>query len=141
MTAAHQNLVPTWTPFLTLLGSVLLAFMSSIAPAKDDPPSKLPTVLLFVGAAALASSVSACAAFQKALPFLPKAADVECVATDVERGVTDPLRIVSDCPQLAEIAVADIEALIVNLVSAKKAAHRAAVEHGATCSDAGTDAK
>ncbi len=35
MALAQQNVIPTWTPFLTLAGTVMLALMSSIAPPKD----------------------------------------------------------------------------------------------------------
>ncbi len=31
VTAAQQNVIPTWTPFLALAGSVLLALQHSIA--------------------------------------------------------------------------------------------------------------
>ena len=142
VTAAQQNIVPTWTPFLALAGSVLLALMNSIKgpPAPPAGPSKLPAILLVLGALALAGSVSACAAFQKAMPFLPTPGDLACVATDVEKNVTNPIQIVSDCPGLAQTAIADIEALVVNLVMAKKAAHKAAAEHAAETCDGGADA-
>lgn len=34
--AAQQNVLPQWTPFLALIGTVLTALMSSIAPKKDE---------------------------------------------------------------------------------------------------------
>ncbi len=33
--AAQQNMLPAWTPFLALAGTVLTALMASIAPSKD----------------------------------------------------------------------------------------------------------
>ena len=93
--------------------------------------------LRHVAALLLVISLTACAAFSQAMPFLPKPNDLACVAHDVERNVTNPFTIIGDCPGLAETAIADIEALVVNLVAAKRAAHRAAAEHGAETCDGG----
>lgn len=90
----------------------------------------------FVAVAILVASVSGCAAFQKALPYLPTPADAACAATQVERGVTDPLVIVAACPGFAQVAIADIEALIRNLLVAKQA-HLAALR--ASACDAGAE--
>ncbi len=81
--------------------------------------------------ALLAVLLTACAAFSRAMPYLPTPNDLACAATQVENGVTDPVAIVLACPALAVVAAADIEALIMNLVMAKRAAHRAAAEHAA----------
>ncbi len=81
--------------------------------------------------------LTGCPAFFKAVPFLPKPNDIACVANDVERNVTNPFTIIGDCPGLAETAIADVEALIVDLVAAKKAAHKAAAEHAAEACDGG----
>lgn len=80
-----------------------------------------------------------CAAFAQAMPYLPRPNDLACAANDVERGVTNPITIVADCPGLAQVAAADIEALVMNLVMAKRAAHRAAAEHLAETCDGGAE--
>ena len=91
-----------------------------------------------VASGVLAAVLCGCPAFFKAVPFLPKPDDVACAAKDVEKGISDPFTIVSDCPGLAQTAIADVSALVVDLLAAKKAEHRAAAEHGAeTCSDGG----
>lgn len=140
MTAAHQDLVPKWTPFLTLAGSVLLALMSSIAPSKDEPksdgPSKLPAVLLFVGACALAGSVQACSLFTPA--NAQKLIDAGKVACIVEHAFLDDATMnkVCDIVTAAEQAAAkDIAKTHREAVGQRMAAMKA------ECSDAGADAK
>jgi hypothetical protein len=90
----------------------------------------------------LCALVAGCAAFQRAMPFLPTPYDLACVADQVEKGVRNPITIVEACPHLADVAAADIEALVVNLLAAKRAERASAMRAGASyCSDAGTDAK
>jgi hypothetical protein len=103
------------------------------------PPKGL-VVLLAAGALVL--SVSGCAAFQKALPYLPTPKTLACIADDVEKGVENPITIVSDCPELAVVAAVDVEALITELLMAKRAQRMAAKRAGAAyCADAGADAQ
>lgn len=92
------------------------------------------------GTVALVLALCGCSAFFKAVPFLPKPDDVSCAAKDVEKGISDPFVIVKDCPGLAETAMSDVAALVVDLLAAKKAAHRAAAEHGAQVCDELRDA-
>lgn len=123
ITAAHQDLIPKWTPFLALAGTVLTALMASIAPAKDAPPPKLPLVLLLLGAAALAGSTTACAALAKDAQFLPSPSQSECVLNGVDQGLP-ALTIITSCG-LEMNAIAFVESLLVG--KKRQAAHRAAM--------------
>ena len=94
--------------------------------------------LLLVGAMAFGTAEEGCAAFQKALPYLPTPKTLACVADDVEKGVENPITIVSDCPDLAVVAMVDVEALVTDLLMAKRAQHMAAMRAGAAyCGDGG----
>lgn len=92
-----------------------------------------------VAGTAFAVLLVGCAAVQKAMPFLPTPAAIACAATDVEKGIENPITIVSDCPALAEVAAADLEALVMSLLMAKKANREAAMRSavGEICVDAG----
>lgn len=85
--------------------------------------------LLVAGALSLA--IGACAAFQKALPFLPTPNQSECILVDVEAG-KPALTIIGECG-LEQDAIAYIESLLVG--QKRKAAHQRA----AAALDAGTD--
>jgi hypothetical protein len=73
-------------------------------------------------AVVLASSlVLGCAWFQKNQLYLPTPEDIACVAGQVEAGVTDPVAVLSACPALVGLALADLEALITGQMKAKAA--------------------
>jgi len=141
---------PSASPYLKAAAAVfgLLALVSgAFAPSVSETQTlkaaaKLGAVraagaLVMVGV--LAAVLSACAAFQSAMPYLPRPNDLACAANDIEKGIENPITIVSDCPGLAQVAAADLEALVMNLLMAKQASHRAAAEHAAVTCDAGTD--
>lgn len=93
-----------------------------------------------IAGATLGALLVGCAAFQKAMPYLPTPAALACAATDVEKGIENPITIVSDCPALAEVAAADLEALVMSLLMAKKAGREAAMRSAVAdlCVDGGT---
>lgn len=136
--AAQQNVLPTWTPFLALAGSVLLALMNSIAPPKDPPPpagpSKLAAILFVIGAAALATSVEACALFTP--ENLPKtelvAKDITCI---IEHAFVDDATLNKVCDLLTparQAAAKEIAAAHREQIAKRMSAMRAEA-----CSDAG----
>ena len=141
---------PAASPYLKAAAAVfgLLALVSgAFAPSVSDTQTlkaaaklgatRVAGALVMVGA--LAVVLSACAAFQSAMPYLPRPNDLACAANDIERGIENPITIVSDCPGLAQVAAADLEALVMNLLMAKRAAHRASAEHTAVACDGGAD--
>ncbi len=72
--------------------------------------------VLFVAA----SVIEACAAFQKAVPFLPPPDDTACVITEVEKGIEDPAQVVKDC-NLLNWALDDVIKMITGAKKAKAA--------------------
>ena len=96
------------------------------------------TVAIVVVMVALATGLQACAAFQKALPFLPNADGFACLETEVDKG-TPALTIIGKCGFAAD-ALGFVETFI---VGHKKAARMrvGAILDGVQYVDAGADAK
>lgn len=76
-------------------------------------------VALFLGGAAIID----CAAFQKAVPYLPPPSAVACVLEEVEQGNEDPAVVSKKC-DLITWAIEDVMKLITGAKMAK--AHRLA---------------
>lgn len=87
---------------------------------------------------ALAVLMAGCSWFHSKNVQPPTPDAVACVYGDVVvNGVTDPVQIVKDCPQVAQWALSDLEALILGLVSGKHAQEARAHAAPATPLDGG----
>jgi hypothetical protein len=85
------------------------------------------TIVVFVTTIVVAT-ISACSPSLQPSNFVfPTAQDIACAANDIENNVTNPVQIATDCPGLAQVAAADLSALINGLLNAKTA--RAAKAH------------
>lgn len=131
--AATQGVIAALVSLGGVVGSQHLTGRSEQGlPLGIFPPKGL---LMMVGAGVLATYLTACAWFQKHEAEFPTPSDIACAAVDIEKGITDPIVIVKDCPHLAEVAESDLEKLINGQLLAKK--RRAAM---ACVQDAGVEA-
>jgi hypothetical protein len=131
--AAQQNILPSWTPFLTLAGSVLLALMSSIKPG--GPPPVGPTIAVLGVVVGL--SVSACSLFTPA--NVQTALDAAKVACVLEHAFVDDATLNAVCGLVStEQRVAAHDIVAAERVRASKRGVCVTLDGGADAADGGS---